>query len=316
MKKKLFKVILIITVTVALMCCCCFSVFAATSIFDISSTNRIVASPDFSTDPYSADITFYEAVSNADGSYTFQIATNRTGSYLNLLCDGGFSDRSSDNVLSWSQIDLDFYISSSAAYTESVSLCLHGEAGQVSEKLTTVPINKSGSFKVSIPAGMATLSSEDPYSGVYGVSILLEGNYATPSASWFVYQSFEFSMTRTSSEAISNEALSGIVSDKYVPPSSNDVDDTNALEDQIADNAAAGLDSAADMFTGFSGIDLRDPLSAVIQIYNCFLPRLTWLDLLLTISLTLGLVGFLFGMSQLIVAKANARDRENKRRKG
>ena len=101
----------------------------------------------------------------------------------------------------------------------------------------------------------------------------------------------------------------------YTPPSGEDsFTDLDGAEQELAGQNQEGLDVAGAIIGDFTLQQFASGLTALVSIYNVLLPRLGWLNALISVSLALGIVSFLLNLVPSIAGKLSGSSRSNSRK--
>lgn len=304
MKKKITK-ILCVTVAVALViCCCCFSASAATI---NAGTGSQVYVGDTNAGP------IVNGNKNADGSYWINYYGGRTYMDIGLLFPVDLVINRGDTV-SWGAFYASFYFSLSS--TEHYSIML----GLMDEDYAFYPLeeedftSKYGSYGKQFKGGSSQFTEDV---NVKYICILLYGNYGQSSAGTFGWQPYTFKLSSADENTImlegmlseqqqTNELLGDITADKYTPPSGDEeIGNLNQTEEELLGSSEEGMNQAKLLFSNFNLAQFGQSMLGVISIVNTFVDGMPWLSEIIIISLSIGILGFLFGIVNLVVGRMN-----------
>ncbi len=312
--KKRYKLLAVFVAVVLVVCCCCIPASAATI---NAGTGSLVYVGDTNAGPV------INGNQNSDGSYWINYYAGRTDWCLGLLYPVDILIDRGD-IVSWSSFYVSFYISLSSTMTDSVCLGFMDENYKFYklEEEYFYGTTAYGSFGEQFDGGQLQFNEDV---NVKYICIMLYGYYGQTSAGTFGWQPYTFKLSNTDENSImlegmiseqqkTNEFLGDITADQYAPPSGQDqMDELSKQEEVVNQNAQEGMNEAGNMFKAFSLDFFTDGLGAIVQIYNRIIPKIPWLNQLITISLALGLFSFLVGAAQAYIGRLNANDRKAQR---
>lgn len=308
MKKKFTK-ILCVTVAVALViCCCCFSASAAT--INAGTGNQVFVGWDSSDGPV------ISGNMNADGSYWINYYAGRTDTELCILYPIDLVISRGD-IVKWSSFYTNFYFSLSYTPTISINLCLMDDDFYTYDLENRIYDDDmlNGSFDVQFLGGSKQIDEDI---NVKYICIMLYGNYNQSEAGTFSWQPYSFKLSSADENTImiegmiseqekTNELLGDITADKYTPPEGGEeIGNLNQTEEELLGSSEEGMNQAKLLFSNFNLAQFGQSMLGVISIVNTFVDGMPWLSEIIIISLSIGILAFLFGIANTVVSKLNS----------
>lgn len=303
MKRKLFKILSIVTVTVTLICCCCFS--ASASSYDVTVNS------------------FDQAINPLDPSAHVRPNAGYDSTWVN-----GFPmlEQFSDSIFMFSEIPLidnaacvDVYLDhinwwaflSPARPLNYINLHLIflDENYEVvySEFIDQFNVTsyqvQSSSFKTQI-TDLRNITKAK----YVGLNLMADFNY---TAGNLYFSALDLRLSVRDADYMLqqdiNDKLGVITDDKYTPPSGDEeIGDLNQTEEELLGSSEEGMNQAKFLFSNFNLAQFGQSMLGVISIVNTFVDGMPWLSEIIIISLSIGILGFLFAISNTVIGRINS----------